>query len=555
LTRNDKTLRVIPLGGLGEIGMNCMAIEAEGRLLVLDCGAMFPSEALGLELIVPGFEYLASRRDDLEGVIVTHGHEDHIGGLPYLLREVDVPIFGSPYPAGLLKEKFKEHETLVAPHMKTLAPGGEVSLGPFAVRSFAVPHSIVESMGFVIDTPAGRVLHTGDFKLGLKAEDGGKAALARFAAAAEGGVDLMIADSTGSEEEEAAGDESSVAECLERLVRRARGRVFVAIFSSNVHRLRSILDVARATGRKASLCGRSVETHARVAVSVGALRLPLDLMVPEEEVMDLPPDRALAVLSGTQGESRSALGRLSEDVHRNLHVERGDVVLLSSRFIPGNEVAISHTIDRLLRLGAEVFHRGNESRIHVSGHGGRQEIRMVVEAVRPRAFLPAHGTLRHLAAGAALAQGAGVPSVAVAMDGQVARLDASGLAIEERPVPSRKVFVDPGGTLSDAAVRDRRVLAGHGVLVVSWVADAAGLPEGPVLVTARGVAPEETLPWLAGQVAAEVQRILEAAGDDRADLERCRELVRTGLRRFLSKLVSREPYVLAIVHAPPAGRA
>ncbi|MDD5305685.1 MAG: ribonuclease J [Deltaproteobacteria bacterium] len=555
MTRNANHMRIIPLGGLGEIGMNCMAIEVEGRLLVVDCGAMFPSETLGLELIVPGFEYLASRRGDLEGVVITHGHEDHIGGLPYLLREVDVPIYSSPYPAGLLKEKFKEHESEVAPHMKILAQDGSVVLGPFAVRAFAVPHSIVESMGFAIDTPAGRVLHTGDFKLGLKGEDRGQIALARFAEAAAGGVDLLISDSTGSEEEEPAGDERSVADCLTRLVRKVRGRVFVAIFSSNVQRLRSILDVARATGRKASLCGRSVETHARVAASTGALKLPPDLMVPEEEVMDLQPERTLAVLSGTQGELRSALGRLSEDAHRNLHVERGDAVLLSSRFIPGNEVAISQTIDRLLRLGAQVFHRGNEAGIHVSGHGGRQEIRMVVEAVRPRAFLPSHGTLRHLTAAAALAREAGVPSVSVIVNGQVARVGPSGLTVEERPVPARKVHIDPGGMLTEAAVRDRRVLAAHGVLVISWVADTSGRANGPVLVTARGVAPEESMPWLAGQVAAEVGRILEAAGDERTDTERCRELVRSGLRKFLSKLVSREPYVLVVVHAPGAGRA
>jgi len=494
---NSKAIRIVPLGGFGEIGMNCMVVEAQGRLLVIDCGVMFPPpDRYGIDFIHPSFEYLISRRDDIEALVLTHGHEDHVAAVPYLLRELDVPVLGAAYTTGLVSERMAEFDHGRHLRISRMDPGGRVQLGPFAVESFPMPHSIIDNTGLFVQTPAGTLLHTGDFKLGLKGPDGGAAVLERLAALGRRGVDLMICDSTGAEEPEEAGDEGTVERAILDLARGAGGRVFVAIFSSNILRLGSIASAAQATGRKLILAGRSVLNHSRVAAMVGALRLPAGLVVEPEEAGGLAPEKQLIVLSGTQGEERSALGRVSLDTYKSLSARPGDLVILSSRFIPGNEIAISRMIDRLLKLGARVAHRGNHPGVHVSGHGSRDEIRRAVGAVAPRSFLAAHGTYRHMAAAARIASEAGVASPCVAHDRQ-------------------------------AAI-------------------------GEIDVIAKGVVAEEALPWLVDQVRDHVRGIMrELAPRTPADSRQCAETARISLRRFLSKSISREPFVLVSVY--PAG--
>ena len=539
---------VFALGGLGEIGMNCLAVESSGRLLLVDCGAMFSSDGVGVDLIHPGFDTLAERRDDIEGVVLTHAHEDHIAGVPFLLRELDVPVYASRYALGMLGDKMVEFDLVPKLLSHTLNPGETADIGPFHLSSFPMPHSRAENMGFVIDMPGGRILHTGDFKLNLEGEAGGEDVLERLRNAAGGRVDLMLADSTGSEEDEIAGEEAEVTEALDRLVRAATRRVFVAIFSSNVTRLKSVLEVARRHERCVALCGRSVNTHTRVASEVGILEFPKGVVVPLEKAAELPARKSLVVVSGTQGEPRSALGRLADGNHHVLKIAKDDLVIMSSRFIPGNELAIGRVIDNLFRSGAKVVHRGIEKDVHVSGHGSRQEISKAIDAVSPRCFMPMHGTYRHLVACAELARNAGVKNVCVATDGQMVYCDDAGLRVQEGKNPPKKIFIDGKSGLTEGAIRDRRLLGSHGVLVVAFSFSGTGDIEGNIDVVARGVTHDEALPWLADQVRDKVKDIIGSMNpDDAINADRCRDLVRSGVRRFVSKLISREPYVLVSV--------
>jgi len=548
LEHSDAGLKVVALGGLGEIGMNCMAVESGGRILLIDCGAMFSSEGIGIDLIHPGFEYVNERREDLEGVVITHAHEDHIAGVPFLLREVDIPVFGTPYALGLLREKMEEFQTAPKLAAHKIVPGEEITIGPFSVKSFPMPHSIIENMGLRISTPGGRLLHTGDFKLGLEAPDQGEATLQTLRENAEGGIDLMLADSTGSEEDNTAGEEAVVAKALEGLIRDADGRVFVAIFSSNIRRLGSLIDVASKCGRQVTLCGRSVLNHFSIASGVGGITVPTGLMTPLDKAADLPGQRSLVVVSGTQGEMRSALGRLAYNRHHIFNVEKNDLVILSSRFIPGNELAIGRVIDQLHQLGAKVFHRGIQSDVHVSGHGSRTEIKKAISAVNPRCFMPVHGTYRHMVACGDLAREAGVMHVAVASDGDLVSCSQAGLEVSPSHAAVRRVFIDGKSGLSETIIRDRRLLGSHGVLVVTFVADDEGFVDGGIELIARGVTQDEALPWLTEQITNKVEEAIQDMDEeDRRNPTRAAELIRGALRRKVRKLISREPYVLVSV--------
>lgn len=541
-------VRIVALGGFGEIGMNCLAIEAAGRILVLDCGVMFPSpDEPGVDVIHPSFEHLVAERDKVAGVVLTHGHEDHVAGVPYLLRELDVPIWGSAYTLALVERRFKESGggRLVS---RVLPVGGSAALGPFSIRSFPMPHSIAENKGLVVEAPGRRILHTGDFKLGMCGPDRGRTALGALAEAGAAGVDLMICDSTGAEEAEDAGEEDVVEARLGELVRGTRGAVYVAIFSSNVKRMGSLCNVARACGRKLVLAGRSVVAHAEVAASVGLLGLDRGLLVPVEEAPSRPPGELLVLVAGTQGEERSALGRIAAAEHRHLRVAEGDLVVLSSRFIPGNELAISRMIDRLLRQGARVVHRGTDAGVHVSGHGSRREIDAAIRAVRPKAFLAAHGTFRHLLASAEIARSAGVARALAVANGEIVRLSAEGPALEGARAPVGRVLIDGEAGVPEPTMRERKLLGSCGLLHAIWNADPEGLPEGAIEVVARGVIADEALPWFASEVRAKIRGVLgELDPEVRRTPQLCREAVRSALRRFVDKGICREPYVIVTI--------
>ena len=544
----NKSFNIVPIGGLGEIGMNCLAIETEGKLLLIDCGVMFPTEDLGIELIHPKFDYLAKRRDDIEGIFLTHAHEDHIAGMPYLLRELDIPVYAGSYTSGLLAEKIKDIPGPPKLAAREIEPESKLELGPFTISPFSMPHSIVQNTGLWVEMPAGHLLHTGDFKLGMKGADRGETVLERLRQISNGNIDLMISDSTGSEEDEVAGEESDVERAIEGLVRETSGRVFVAIFSSNIKRLEAIIRVAARQGRKVALCGRSVQNHTKVAAATCGLDIPEATVVSMERAEELPRDESLVIISGTQGEPRAALTRLANDSHHIFSIKKDDLVVLSSRFIPGNEQAIARMIDRLLLRGARVIHRGIMNEIHVSGHGSAQEIRAAIQAVKPRCFLPVHGTLRHLVAGAELARAEGVENIGVATDGEVVRCTAEGISVEEGHFPTGKVYIDKGGGLSDSIIKDRRLLGTHGVLFISFAVDAQGEVTGVIDVDARGVTHEQTLPWLADQIRDKVLEIApKIALNEATSSNQYRDLIRATIRKTISKLISRDPYVIIII--------
>ena len=546
-------MRISALGGFGEIGMNCLMLEVAGEILVVDCGVMFPAfDQPGINIIHPSFEYLVSRRDDLAGLVLTHGHEDHIAGIPYLHAQADLPVYGSRYTVGLVEQRMKEFDHLGQLNTHIIDVGDVTEIGPFTIRCFPMPHSIIDNRGLLIDTPAGRVLHTGDFKLGMRGPTEGRDVLERLREMAADGVDLMICDSTGSQENEISGDESEVTDTLTSLVEETDGRVYVAIFSSNVKRLGALGEIAERTGRKIALCGRSVITHSGIATETGALRLPRELLIPVEEVQDHPRDRTLVVVSGTQGENRSALSRLAMDNLRSLDVTSGDLVALSSRFIPGNEVAISRTIDRLLRLGARVVHRDNCPGVHVSGHGSILEIKEAIAAVRPKAFIPGHGTYRHLVACSEIARREGVPAVMVISNGQVAHLGPDGLSLTEEQLPTGKILIDGGSGVPESAMRDRRLLGTRGLLAITWIADEDGRPVSEIDVILRGVTSDEAAPWLCEQIRAEVRSIIAGMAPElQVDFARCGESVRMAIRKFVNKAISREPYVIVSIYPAP----
>lgn len=544
--KENGNFSIFALGGLGEIGMNCLVVETGGRLLVLDCGVMFSSEQTGVDLIHPGFEYLIQRQHDIEGIVLTHAHEDHISGIPFLLQQIDAPIFTGTYAIGLLNRKTAEASFSVKPMTRELQQHRAVEIGPFRVTAFPMPHSIVQNTGLLVEMPTGRLLHTGDFKLRIKGPDQGKSALDTLSRAASGPpIDLMLSDSTGAEETEDVGEESHVADTLDELFAQSTGRVFTATFSSNLYRVRSIMQNANKHGRKVALCGLSVQNHLHIAQTVCGLDFPPCDIVPMEEALSLSREKLAIIVSGTQGEYRSALNRLALDSHHQLRIDPGDTVILSSRIIPGNELAISTMIDRLIARGARVSHQYNRKDVHVSGHGGKNEIRSAIAAVRPRCFVPVHGTVHHLHACADLAREAGVENVAVALNGQVVQCQENGLTISESPVPTRRVYVDSGGSLPDNVVRERRILGANGALFVMVPLDRNGQLGGTVEVMSKGVVAEDSTPWLAGLVEAKVPEILgRLALEERGNTPVCHDRLRSGLRRHLSKVIAREPLVL-----------
>src|SRR5580692_9734003 len=451
-------VRLCPLGGLGEVGMNCQALEQDGWVLLIDCGVTFDSRGLGVDLIHPDFSALEPFRGRILGVFVTHGHEDHIGALPYFLRRFDVPVWAPPYALGLLRERADEHEVLRYARLVAVRPRQIASVGPFTVESIRVTHSIVDATALAIETAAGTVIHTGDFKFDDTPTDGEAFDEERLRELGDRGVALLCSDSTNIDTEHPTGSEESVAGTLLRLVREAKARVVVGLFASNVHRLRILGDIARITGRCLVPLGRSVRTHARVATDTGYLSWPVDHLVAPEAAGELPRERVLGVATGTQAETNAALSRLSRGEHALL-LEPGDRIIFSSRIIPGHEPEVFALTSELLRKGFEVITRLDEPSAHVSGHAARPEQKRMIDLVRPRAFLPLHGTLHHLSRHKALAVSLGVPSTCVLEDGEVGELEGGGLLTKVSRWPSGRVHVAFGRPIAPEVLRERRMLA------------------------------------------------------------------------------------------------
>ena len=461
---------VVPLGGLGEVGMNCLAlraVDADGELsvLVLDCGITFPEEDLGLDVIHPDFRGLEDQGEKVRAIVLTHGHEDHIGAVPYLLRRLKLPVYGPAHALALVRRRLDEHKVArSAVDLRTVAPGEQLTIGPFRIEPVRVAHSIAQATALCIDTPAGVIVHSGDFNFDPAPSDGEPTDESRLSEIGDRGVALLMSDSTNIDRRDEGGAESIVKERLSELISAAPGRVVVSLFSSNVQRLISLGQIASAVGRKICLLGRSLSNHLAVATPLGLLDWPSDLMIAPEQLSSYPPSELLVLAGGTQGESAAAMTRLAEGSHSSLKIDSGDTVILSSRIIPGNERLVSRMISSLLRLGVSLHTSRTDPAVHTSGHATRSEQAKMIKLLRPRHFLPLHGTLHHLRAHGALASSLGVSGVRVVENGHGLCLSSDGLTDGLR-VPAGRVHIARGGEgIDEAAIGQRRWLGRTGVV-------------------------------------------------------------------------------------------
>jgi ribonuclease J len=543
-------VRVAFLGGLGEIGRNCAVVELDGARLLIDCGLAFPdADQPGVDIILPDFAWLAEEPERVVGVVLTHAHEDHMGALPYFLRDFDVPVYGTRLSLSMLAAKLEEHE--LTPSLVEVAPGERTSLGPFDLELFAMSHSIPDGVAVALRTPAGTIVHTGDFKMDLTPIDGRPTDLGGLARLAAGGIDLLLSDSTNADQPGFIPSEVEVGRALEDIFGAARRRIVVACFASHVHRVQQIFDAAAGLGRQVALVGRSMVRNMRVAMDLGYLRAPPGLLVPVEELNGLDPAATVVLSTGSQGEPFSALTLMAGRDHKWVRIEPGDTVVLSSSLIPGNEAAVYRTINDLARLGAEVYHKGN-ARVHVSGHAAQGELTLLLTTLRPRNFLPVHGEYRHLAQHARLAEAVGVPRdrILVCEDGDVVEL-AGGVASRVGEVRAGMVFVDGLGVgdVGDAVLRDRRKLGGEGfVHVLATIESQTGkVLAGPDIVT-RGFVYEPESGDLIEEAKARVLAALErCAADGVVDPMILKQHMRSAASALFKERTQRRPVIIPTV--------
>lgn len=487
--------------------MNCLAIEQDDGILVVDVGAAFPEDDRGLDVFHPDFSWLFERAERVSGIFLTHGHEDHIGGLPYLLNRLEVPVWGPPHTLGLVRHRLHEHD--FAPddvELHTAIAGERYQVGPFRVEPVRVAHSIVEASALSIETAAGRIVHTGDFNFDPDPPDGEPTDEARLRELGRDGVELLLSDSTNSDVPERAGSERSVAACVEQLVLEAEQRVVIALFASNVQRLITFGELARVSGRRICLLGRSLETQFGIASQIGRVHWPSDLVVSAEQARHVPRDRLLVLAGGTQAERNSALRRLSLGTHQHIALEPGDSVLFSSRVIPGNERPVIHMINDLLRAGVLVHSRITDPGIHTSGHAGRSEQRRMIELLQPRCFVPVHGTLHHLLRHAELARSLGIDTTMVVESGTPVTVDAEGLTREAAVAHGRIPIAVGGEPIGPGALHQRSELARAGIAIVCLVLDRRGALVASPAVSTRGVPQVDEEPAALRAVALEVAR-------------------------------------------------
>jgi len=540
-------LRIVPLGGLGEVGRNMAVLEFGGRLLVIDCGVLFPEDSQpGVDLILPDFGYIEDRMDKVEAIVLTHGHEDHIGAVPYLLRlRQDIPIVGSKLSLAFVAAKLKEHR--ITPELREVAEGQRITMGSFDLEFVAVNHSIPDALAVMVRTPAGSVLHTGDFKMDQLPLDRRITDLRAFARLGEEGVDLFMTDSTNAEVPGFTTSERDIGPVLDSVFAQADGRIVVASFSSHVHRVQQVLDAAHAHGRRVALVGRSMVRNMTIANELGYLNVPDGVLIDIKKIGDVPEDRMVLMCTGSQGEPMAALSRIANRDHR-VSVGPGDTVILASSLIPGNENAVFRIINGLIRLGAKVIHQAN-ARVHVSGHASAGELLYLYNIVRPRNVMPVHGEIRHLVANGGLAVKTGVPPerVVLAEDGVVVDL-VDGKARIAGAVPCGYVYVDGSsvGGVTDAELKDRRILGEEGFISIFAVVDSSTgeVVAGPHL-QARGVAEgEDRLATIVPEI---TKALTEAGRGGSADVHQLQQVIRRVVGRFASSKLRRRPMIIPVV--------
>ncbi|WP_246955614.1 ribonuclease J [Brachybacterium sp. Marseille-Q7125] len=543
------TLRVIPLGGLGDVGRNMSVLEVEGRLLVMDCGVLFPEDSQpGVDLILPDFDYIRDRLDDIAAIVLTHGHEDHIGAVPYLLRlKPDIPLVGSQLTLAFVEAKLREHR--ITPYTLAVKEGQKESFGPFHCEFVAVNHSIPDALAVYVETSAGTVLNTGDFKMDQLPLDGRITDLRAFARLGEKGVDLFMVDSTNAEVPGFTVGEQEIGPTLAALFARAKQKIVVASFSSHVHRVQQVLDAAAEHGRKVAFVGRSMVRNMGIAAEMGYLEVPDDVLVDVKRIDQLPDDQVVLMCTGSQGEPMAALGRIANRDHR-VSVGPGDIVVLASSLIPGNENAVFRVVNGLMALGAEVVHKGN-AKVHTSGHASAGELLYCYNIVRPKNVMPIHGEVRHLIANGKIAESMGTDPerIVLAKDGHVVDLK-DGVAKVVGEIPNGYVYVDGSsvGEISEADLKDRRILGDEGFISLFAVvnSETGGLIAGPE-IHARGVAEDDAV---FEKIRPDIIKALEQAVVDqsnRRDTYQLQQVMRRVVGRYVSQRLRRRPMIIPIV--------
>ncbi len=545
-------LQIIPLGGLGEFGMNCMALRFGDDILVIDAGLMFPEEELlGVDIVVPDISYLLENRSKVRGIVLTHGHEDHIGGLPWILSELNVPVYGTEFTLAYVEGKLEEHRLLDKAELIEILPGKRFSLGPFNVMPIRVTHSLVDCVALAVTTPVGTVLHTGDFKVDLSSPDGHPFDLQAFADLGKQGVLALLQDSTNVDRPGFTPGEKAVIPRLDDIFAGTKKKLFFSCFSSSIHRIRIAMELAHKHGRKVAIIGRSLDNSSEIAQDLGYLDPPPGLVIHPGQLKDFPDDKLCIMISGTQGEPMSSLSRAAVDNHRFAKINAGDTVLLSSRIIPGNEKAIYRVIDHLERRDARVINDdGTNGLIHVSGHGSQEELRLMINLVRPKFFIPIHGDYRHLKRHAELAAATGIPEkVLLLEDGDVLTLDARN-AQKTGKITTGRVCIDNNSTadvVDDVLIKDRKQLGGDGIfLPIIAINKSTGQVEGLPEITTRGFAAED--PDLLRNARDVVSRTLaDSSKEERGDYGVMKEKIRGDLKRFLQKNANRRPLIMPII--------
>ncbi len=545
-------LKIIPLGGCGEIGLNMMAIEYDDTIFIIDAGLMFPEDhMLGVDIVIPEMGYIKENKDRVKGIIITHAHEDHIGALAYLLREIPIPVYGSAFTLGIVRNKLREFDLLDTAQLNFIQPGDTISIDPFKIEFIRVSHSTLDCVGLAITTPVGLIVHTGDFRINNCSDASNITDVSKFARLGEKGVLALLSDSTNVETEGYTVSDQKVAESLGEIVAKSEGRVIIALFASNIFRMQQIVKIALKNRRKIVLNGRSIIQTVAVAKELGHFSCPDEMLVDVKNVGTLPDNEILIITTGSQGESMSALARMATGLHKQVNIKRGDSVILSSKVIPGNEKAISSIINSLYRRGADVVY-DKLARVHVSGHACQEELKLMINLTRPEYFIPIHGEYRHLVIHARLAEQLGLPrkKVIVAENGNIICFDDKGGRVEGK-VPTGRVLIDGKGIgdVGASVLRQRRDLSEDGLVVVTMVIDEeTGIVlYGPELISRGFIFGAETgyLVDDAQCVILEIVEEIEPGVESRVNLIRSK--LQKALKQYFFFTIGRRPVILPVI--------
>ena len=545
-------LKIIPLGGLGEIGLNMMVFEYKDAAFIVDSGLMFPEDyMLGVDYVIPDFSYLKQKKSILAGIVLTHAHEDHIGALPYLLKNINLPVFGTPFTLGLVKYKLHEHGLLSSTSLYEISPEKNLRLGPFELEFIRVSHSVVDGVGIAVKTPVGTIIHTGDFKISHTAINGMLTDVNKFALFGEQGVLALLSDSTNVEKEGYTLSSKKIGETLLKLTTECTGRIIVALFASNISRIQQIINLSTSNGKKVVINGRSIENSVNVAKELGYLTIPQGMEININEVKNIPDNEIVIITTGSQGEPMSSLARMSAGNHKQIKIKKGDTVILSSKFIPGNEKAIAKIINNFYRLGADVIYE-KISAIHISGHAFREELKLMIGLTKPEYFIPVHGEFRHLVLHSRLAKESGIPeeNILLAEDGQIIEFDETGGRIHGTVHTGRTLIDGKGvGDVGRSVLKERRILSEDGIVTVEMAFDEETgiIIYGPEIISKGFVFESETGHLLEDVKCVVLEIVDEVSTETPNRVDAIKSRVKSALKQYFYFTIKRRPVILPFI--------